>query len=146
MLVDRWVKLLLAETRKTERTPKKPVHLAKDISRQNVDSATWLLVSFDKMQERDELKKNHAGFEQHLEETGQSFYSTKSFQSKKLLQGKDRSQDQCPGNSWLTASTPACAHLTPLSTTRGLPILKVQSSNNQNPVNQHFDWVQLQIL
>lgn len=88
MLVDRRVKLLLAETRKTERTPKNPVHLAKDISRQNVDSATWLLVSFGKIQERDELKKNHAGFEQHLEETGQFFYSTKSFQSKKWLSHK----------------------------------------------------------
>ena len=64
----------------------------KDISRQNVDSATWLLVSFDKMEESDELKKNHAGFEQHLEETGLSFYSTNSFQNKKWLQGKDQIQ------------------------------------------------------
>ena len=86
------MKLLLTETRKTERTPKNPVHLVKDISRQNVDSATWLLVSFDKMEERDELKKNHAGFEQHLEETGLSFYSTNSFQNKKWLQGKDQIQ------------------------------------------------------
>lgn len=41
---------LLAEIWKIGRTPKDPVHLAKDISRQNVERANWpLLVGYDKI-------------------------------------------------------------------------------------------------